>query len=88
MVLPKEDFTSAGNVVFRKARIDSLNLHILLIWLGRHVMYEHYSGSKYFGGSEEGSDFVFWFKHKYDKEKAEKFFREIVENGLPITRAI
>jgi hypothetical protein len=54
--------------------------------VGRHIVRDHHHGSEWFGAKEEGEDFVFWFKLKQDRDKAEIFLAEIQENGIPKNR--
>lgn len=69
-----------------KARKIDLKLSTLLVWLGRHVVRDHHSNSEWFGGKEEDSKFIFWFKTQEDRDKAESFLNEVLENGIPKMR--
>jgi hypothetical protein len=73
---------SKENPAMKQRRI-SLTLNTLLVWVGRHIVRDHHHGSEWFGAKEEGEDFVFWFKLKQDRDKAEIFLAEIQENGIP-----
>jgi hypothetical protein len=77
------DFTAENCEGIRGVRAKSINLHILLVWIGRHVVFDHYRNSQWFGGSQEKDNFVFWFKLEKDRDKCEKFFEEIFKFGVP-----
>ena len=83
---PSSDFHRDNNPALKRMRIVDLSLSLILLWLGRHIVRDHYIGSKWFGGEKIGSDFVFWFKEELDRDKAEMFLNEIVENGTPRPR--
>ena len=76
---------SRENAIMKSKRIN-LKLNTILLWLGRHVVYDHYLNSEWFGGKEDGTDYVFWFKLEKDRDRAEIFINEIIENGIPRIR--
>ena len=39
-----------------------------------------------YGFKEDGKDYVFWFKLEKDRNNAELFLDEIMENGIPKMR--
>ena len=67
-------------------RVELLELNLLLLWLGRHIVRDYYIDSKWFGGEKIRSDYVFWFKLESDRDKADKFLDEIIEFGIPRPR--
>ena len=80
---PSSDFTAESSEGIRGVRAKFLSLPILLVWIGRHVVFDHYKNSKWFGGSEANGDFEFWFKLEKDRNQCEKFFEEILKYGVP-----
>jgi hypothetical protein len=82
--LKKVLFTKENDVM--KSRRISLKLNTLLLWLGRHVVYDHYFKSEWFRGEETDTEYFFFFKLEKDKKKAELFLDEILENGIPRMR--
>ena len=83
---PISDFTKDGNDKLRHKRVNKISLNTLLLWLGRHIVRDHYKNSEWFGGEQVDEDFVFWFKLEKDQIKAEAFLEEIVDNGIPKMR--
>jgi len=72
--VPIEDYNRDTNEAFVRARIPYVGLKILLVWLGRHIVRDHYrgedgSGSKWFGGNQDDGQFNFWFKEERDFER-------------------
>ena len=80
----KSKFSKENNAM--KTRRIELKLNTILLWLGRHVVYDYYLNSEWFGGYTTDTDYVFWFKLEKDRNNAELFLDEIMENGIPIMR--
>lgn len=80
---PVSSFSKENNEAFEKRRIKCLNLNMLLVWIGRHVVRDHPKNSKWFKGEEKDGEYVFSFKLECDKDNAEIFLDEILQNGIP-----
>ncbi len=80
------EFSSDENPALKNLRIDYLSLNLILVWIGRHIIHDSHIKSKHFGGFEDGSNFVFWFKTKADCDNANNFLNEIIDGGVPKNR--
>ena len=83
---PVSSFTREGNDRIRAKRLTGISLNIVLLWLGRHVVRDHYKNSEWFGAELVDEDYVFWFKLEKDKIKGEAFIQEVIDNGIPRMR--
>jgi hypothetical protein len=81
------NFTSAGNAIMKKIRVESITPHILKTWIKRFIM--TYEGdSELFGVSLEKNNVVAWFKYEIDAKYCEMLFDEIISNGYPKPKSI
>lgn len=80
---PKADFTKEGNPVLKTNRITSLSLHILIVWIARHVVRDDYKTTQLFGGIDNGETYDFWFTEQLHFDRIGPFLKEIKENGYP-----
>jgi len=78
---PISDFTSAGNPVLKRQKVDCITLKIIKVWIFRFVM--RGLDAEDFGIEIEGSEYVAWFKYESEADGAEDLFREIKNYGCP-----
>lgn len=77
------DVSRDGNPVFKSRKIPKLSLVILLVWIGRFIINEHYSVSNFFGGKLVDDQYIFWFTYERDAERCRKMFNQIKSDGFP-----
>jgi len=83
VILDILDVSNDGNPVFKSRKIKRLSLVVLLVWIGRFVVNEHHSTTKFFGGKVDGDQYIFWFTYEWDAEKCKKMFNQIKTDGFP-----
>jgi hypothetical protein len=83
---PIYDFSAENSPSIKKYRVEGINPTILLVWIGRHVVCDHYKNSQWFGLNIKGDDYEFWFKKEADRDRCYKFLDEIIDRGIPKNR--
>lgn len=82
----KADFTRDGNPLYKEKRIQDTELRILLVWINRHIVRaETIKNSEWFGGSDEGDFFEFWFKLEDDMNRACVLLNDVIKLTIPKT---